>query len=250
MDYELLARTRASQIRGRLSLGDGPVNDIFKIIEGLGILLFKKPFDSKNLSGLFMKNNKNYIIVINSSKTLGHQIYSAAHELSHYFFDKELKGSICSISQSDNEKEILADKFAEHFLMPDESVAQIVNKRIEEKGSIDEFDVLYLQNYFGVSWYAILVKLKKLQYINDINQYLSIGVTKLTNMMGYDTTLIQPSNDVYVSKIYKEKALRCYRNYEISEKKLAEYLEAVDIKIQDIELDWDKEVNGGEYIGE
>ena len=134
--------------------------------------------------------------------------------------------------------------------MPDESVAQIVNKRIEEKGSIDEFDVLYLQNYFGVSWYAILVKLKKLQYINDINQYLSIGVTKLTNMMGYDTTLIQPSNDVYVSKIYKEKALRCYRNYEISEKKLAEYLEAVDIKIQDIELDWDKEVNGGEYIGE
>ena len=174
MDYELLARTRASEIRCRLSLGEGPINDIFAIIEGLGILLFKKPFNSNNLSGLFMKNSKNYIVVINSSKTLGHQVYSAAHELSHYFFDKEFNGSICSISKGENEREILANKFAEHFLMPDESVAQIVNRKIEEKGSIDEFDILYLQNYFGVSWYAILVKLKKLQYINYINRYLNI----------------------------------------------------------------------------
>lgn len=248
MDYELLARTRASEIRCRLSLGEGPINDIFAIIEGLGILLFKKPFNSNNLSGLFMKNSKNYIVVINSSKTLGHQVYSAAHELSHYFFDKEFNGSICSISKGENEREILANKFAEHFLMPDESVAQIVNRKIEEKGSIDEFDILYLQNYFGVSWYAILVKLKKLQYINDINRYLNIGVTKLTDLMGYDDRLIQKSNDIYVSKIYKEKALRCYRNCDISEEKLKEYLDAVDINIQDINLDWENEVNGGGEI--
>ena len=248
MDYELLARTRASEIRCRLSLGEGPINDIFAIIEGLGILLFKKPFNSNNLSGLFMKNSKNYIVVINSSKTLGHQVYSAAHELSHYFFDKEFNGSICSISKGENEREILANKFAEHFLMPDESVAQIVNRKIEEKGSIDEFDILYLQNYFGVSWYAILVKLKKLQYINYINRYLNIWVTKLTDLMGYDDRLIQKSNDIYVSKIYKEKALRCYRNCDISEEKLKEYLDAVDINIQDINLDWENEVNGGGEI--
>ena len=66
--------------------------------------------------------------------------------------------------------------------------------------------------------------------------------------MGYDDRLIQKSNDIYVSKIYKEKALRCYRNCDISEEKLKEYLDAVDINIQDINLDWENEVNGGGEI--
>ena len=80
MELELRARSRARDIRNELGLGDSPIKDIFGLIESLDILLFKKPFDSKSLSALFLKNSENYIIVINSNKTLGHQIYSAAHE--------------------------------------------------------------------------------------------------------------------------------------------------------------------------
>jgi Zn-dependent peptidase ImmA (M78 family) len=84
------AQTRANYIRNSLGLGQSPIADIFSLVEELGIILFKKPLKSEGVSAVFFKNSQNYMILINSSKTLGHQIFSAAHELSHYFFDKEL----------------------------------------------------------------------------------------------------------------------------------------------------------------
>lgn len=250
LDLELRARARARQIRQELALGDGPINDIFLLIESLGIILFKKPFESKNLSALFMKDSKNYIMVINSNKTLGHQIYSAAHELSHFFFDKAIKGGVCSVNSSKAEIEVLADKFAEFLLMPDETVIQELDKKLSGGKEIDVFDIIYLQHYFRVSWQAILIKLKSLGYIKDINVYNNIGITKLTAALGYDTNLVSFTKEKYVSKKYLEKTLKCYNAYEISEKRLEEYLNDVDIKIEDIDLEWENPSSKEECLDE
>ncbi|EJT6501997.1 ImmA/IrrE family metallo-endopeptidase [Clostridium perfringens] len=250
MELELRARSRARDIRNELGLGDSPIKDIFGLIESLNILLFKKPFDSECLSALFLKNSENYIIVINSNKTLGHQIYSAAHELSHYFFDKDLKGGICSINNTKNEIEIMADKFAEHFLMPDELVVKELDKRLTEKNYIDVFDIIYLQHFFCVSWTAILVKLEKLGYIKGKYEYMNVGIRSLTKALGYDEKLVNITKDKYVSKKYLEMALKCYDNYEISEKKLDEYLNDVDMSIKDMSLNWQNNGEEEEFMYE
>lgn len=250
MELELRARSRARDIRNELGLGDSPIKDIFGLIESLDILLFKKPFDSKCLSALFLNNNENYIIVINSNKTLGHQVYSAAHELGHYFFDKNLSGGICNVNNLKNEVEIMADKFAEHFLMPDELVVKELDKRLNEKNNIDVFDIIYLQHFFSVSWNAILVKLEKLGYIKDKNYYMNIGIRSLTKALGYDENLVNITEEKYISKKYLEMALKCYNSYEISERKLDEYLNDVDISINDISLNWDYKDEEGDVIHE
>ncbi|WP_300381224.1 ImmA/IrrE family metallo-endopeptidase [Clostridium sp.] len=239
LDLDLRARTRAREKRQELLLGDGPINDIFLLIESLGIILFKKPFESQSLSALFMKDSKNYIMVINSNKTLGHQIYSAAHELSHFFFDKGIKGGVCSVNASKDTIEVLADKFAEYFLMPDETIVKELDKKLIDGKELDVFDIIYLQHYFKVSWKAILIKLKKLGYIKDINKYNNIGITKLTAALGYNTDLVTVTKEQYISKKYLEKALKCYDSYEISEKRLEEYLNDVDISITNMDLEWE-----------
>lgn len=250
MNLELKARSRAREIRNELGLGDGPIKDIFGLIESLDILLFKKPFDSESLSALFMKNNQNYIIVINSNKTLGHQIYSAAHELSHYFFDKEIKGGICNVSNDYNEIEVMANKFAEHFLMPDEAIIKELDRRLADKECVDIFDIIYLQHFFYVSWKAILVKLEKLGYIKDKNEFKSVGIRALTKNLGYDESLVNISSEKYVSKKYLEMTLKCYHNEEISEKKFNEYLNDVDLSIGDISLNWNNEDEKEDFMYE
>lgn len=246
-----LAKKRANEIRNQLGLGQGPISDVFTLIEDIGIILFKKYIQNSSLSAIFMKDTRNHLVIINSNRTLGHQTFSAAHELYHYYFDKQLLGGICSVNSvgQKNEIEEMADMFASHFLMPDDGVIAIAEKRKNKDGSLDPFDMVFLQQYFKVSWIALLKKLEYLGYIQNAYNYKDIGITRLTQVLGYDTSLVTKSMDNYISKKYIETALKCYESDEISEKKLIEYLEDIDADISIID-GMDRIISGGTTNGE
>ena len=109
--------------------------------------MFKRPLHENSLSAFFMRDKKNYLVVVNSAKTLGHQIFSAAHELSHYYFEREILGGVCSVSRfnSQNSLEKSADLFDVHFLMPDEGVISAAEKRTEQTGKLELYDLVFLQ---------------------------------------------------------------------------------------------------------
>ncbi len=66
---------------------------------------------------MFMKSKDAHLVIINSNKTLGHQIFSVAHELSHYLYDTHVMGGVCAVNKFNQDMEIekLADLFASHF---------------------------------------------------------------------------------------------------------------------------------------
>ncbi len=68
-------------------------------------------------------------------------------------------------SPNSKQEEIMADLFASHFLMPDEGVMEIAEKRKNKKGELDVTDVLFIQQYFGVSYKAIVIKLQELEIL-------------------------------------------------------------------------------------
>lgn len=243
----LLIKKRASDIRNLLGIGQAPISDIFSLIESIGIVLFKIPLQNNSLSAVFMQDKRNYLVIINSSKTLGHQTFSAAHELSHYYFDKEIVAGVCSINRHDSQLpfEQMADQFASEFLMPDNGVSAIAESRKNKQGKLTSFDIVFLQQYFKVSWSAMLNKLKCLGYIDDTDVYKRMGITRLTQMLGYDTSLITKTKDILVSKKYLELALQCYENDDISKIKLTEYLSDVNVDISDISK-VDELLNGGD----
>lgn len=230
------AKVRANDTRNAFGLGDEPISDIFLLLERQGIFLFLKPLES-NASALFMKMKKTHLVIINSNRTLGHQIFSAAHELSHFLFDKHLTGGICVANKRDQNLEVekLADLFAAYFLMPEEGLLKHLAKRkkdLHTKLTIP--DLISLQQYFKVSWAAMLYRLLNMQLLThqEVEQLRSIPITREALKLGYELDLYRTNQKEIVSKKYLEQVNFAYENHEISKKKFDEYLLDVGIDSQ------------------
>lgn len=248
-NLEKKAKMLASQTREVLGLSHSvPIEDIFKLLEGEGIYVFKKPFNSTQISAIYRKQKDSCLIIINSARTLGHQIFSAAHELYHYRYNKELTAKICKVDVIDtkDKEEIMADLFASHFLMPDDGVIKLAESRKNRNGKLDVTDILFIQQYFNVSYKAMIRKLYELGYIEDANCYLKISVIKLAEKLGYDTRIYQPTNDYYCSKGYIELVVDAYESNLISQKRANEYLSDVGLSFDSIAV----ETNEGECVYE
>lgn len=248
-ELEKKVKRYAEKIRREFELGHlMPIPDIFKLLEEKGIYVFKRPFRNTQISALYRKQKDNCLIIINSARTLGHQIFSAAHELYHYCYNKELTARVCKVDvpNSKDQEETMADLFASHFLMPDEGVIELAESRKNKKGKLDVTDVLFIQQYYNVSYKAMIRKLSELGYIEDIDFYFNIYITKLAEKLGYDTRIYQPTNEYYCSKSYLELVVDAYEADLLSEKRANEYLGDVGLSLDNITV----ETNEGECVYE
>lgn len=236
MKMNTKAKMLAIDVRNKLGLGLlKPIPNIFSLIEDIGIYVFKKPFLDTQISALYRKRKDICMVVINSSRTLGHQIFSVAHELYHYQYNPEITNRICKVnSQNSKNEEVMADLFTSHFLMPDEGVMEIAEKRKNKKGILDITDILFIQQYYGVSYKAMVMKLNELGYIDTTSDYFNTPITKIAKLLGYNTQIYQPTNDIYFSKSYIELVVDAYNFELISTKRADEYLKGLNISINDV----------------
>jgi Zn-dependent peptidase ImmA (M78 family)/transcriptional regulator with XRE-family HTH domain len=164
----------AIEERRRLGLGDEPIRDIFALSElnGCRILRLPIPAGSK-LSGAFiyLEDREAAFALINSADTPGRQAFTAAHEYCHYLRDRH-EGPV--IENPDvfideyvslyHPREKFAQTFAACFLMPASKVRATIEK--EFGGRRLTFDqVLYLKRYFGVSFAAMLRKVREMGFV-------------------------------------------------------------------------------------
>jgi Zn-dependent peptidase ImmA (M78 family)/transcriptional regulator with XRE-family HTH domain len=165
----------AIEERRRLGLGDEPIRDIFALSElnGCRILRLPIPAGSK-LSGafIFLEDREAAFALVNSADTPGRQAFTAAHEYCHYLKDRH-EGPV--IENPDvfideyvslyHPREKFAQTFAASFLMPASKVRAIVEKEFGDRRLTFE-QVLYLKRYFGVSFAAVLHKVRELGYVS------------------------------------------------------------------------------------
>ncbi|MEW6574636.1 MAG: ImmA/IrrE family metallo-endopeptidase [Bacillota bacterium] len=170
-ELELIARDRASEVRRSWGLGIEPIADIFDLIERRtkNVIVLRFPSDSPKLSAFIAKANKDYLIYINSNTILGHQIFSAAHEMSHYLYDcNDLKLLVCNPGEeTEDEVEVLANAFARYFLLPEEGVRHAFLSRFGVQRKVSYGHVMALQETFRVSYGAMLYALMKYGIINS-----------------------------------------------------------------------------------
>lgn len=62
---------------------------IVEFITELGIDIFTSAGMSKEISGAICKEDEKYVIYINESHSVTRNRFTLAHELGHYFYDKE-----------------------------------------------------------------------------------------------------------------------------------------------------------------
>ncbi|MCD8106567.1 MAG: ImmA/IrrE family metallo-endopeptidase [Oscillospiraceae bacterium] len=143
-----------------------------------------------NISGMCQKSELINIIAINSSMTLGRQRFSMAHELYHLEYDDNMK-SICGVRIGvGSEIERSADIFASYFIMPSVAV-----QKVRQGGTVSVEDVIRLEQIYGMSHQAMLIRLKEEKVISDsqYKEWQSKPVIRIAKSLGYDTKLYQPS---------------------------------------------------------
>ena len=231
-DIKQEARSKAEEIREQYDLGNEPISDIFNFIESLNILLAQKPLDrDEGISAFYIGHNETCLFFINSSQSLGRQYFSAAHEIYHYFYDDNTS-RVCNpfkFKKQTSVTEKSADYFAVHFLMPEEGVRKYLERLSEENVNIK--NVIKAQKHFKVSYKAMLVRLKVLDYISS-RQYENMMDTHLRSTfakLGYDPTLIKPTNETKIPQKYMELLHENYEENQITPTAYKKYLHDVGL---------------------
>ncbi|MEQ6391318.1 ImmA/IrrE family metallo-endopeptidase [Bacillaceae bacterium S4-13-58] len=225
------ARKFATEARHKHGISHLEPLNMEKVYKVSNISCIKKPLES-DISGIFMRYNNTKVVVINTSKTLGHQNFTSAHELYHSEFDENLEARVCKVGifDSKNESEMMADLFATHFLMPEEGIKFHLSRRIDDFNNIDLADVIYLEQLYGVSHSAMLVRLQQLQIIDEkINEKFLPKIRLNARKYGYDDSLYIPTNDDVILSSYVEQAQKALDNDLITFSRYEELLRDADL---------------------
>ena len=177
----------------RKQLGEDSVSpiDIFSIacaMEDLTTVLYPM---GKNISGMCIKGRHSKLIAINSEMSLGRQRFSLAHEFYHLFYDPELSISVSSKAFDEvDEREMEADKFASHFLLPSTALYE----QIGMCDKVQQEQVVRLEQTFGLSRQAMLYRLREEGKISeDLFDNMQSNVRYSAACLGYDTKLYKPT---------------------------------------------------------
>lgn len=155
---ELLANAILEQYRNEVGELEFPINP-FRILKNLDVKIVLKKF--KNLEGLYLpaKDSDDVdIVAINIKRNIHRQRFTAAHEICHCIKDKN-NTIICPISGKKNNIERFADNFASFLLMPTMELEKQVKKYTNKNGFIKFEDIIYVSEYFGVSFESCVFRI-------------------------------------------------------------------------------------------
>jgi Zn-dependent peptidase ImmA (M78 family)/transcriptional regulator with XRE-family HTH domain len=168
-DPERAAEEIATSERMRLGLGDGPLADLWGLLEtDVGLRVFALPFTDGRLAGLFAYTAEHGgCIAVNANHPEERRRWSAAHEYGHFLTDRHHADvQVLPRYRRLPEAERLADAFARFFLIPGSGlVRRFQATRRAKDGPITPADVLTLCQLYRVSFQAMVLRLEELKLL-------------------------------------------------------------------------------------
>lgn len=145
----------AELVRKELGLGRAPIGDLPALVErhfGLGTVTWPV---GKAVSGLCAHGMDVALMLVSSSFPVGHQRFTAAHELAHHLLGDPreiiIESDIFAVSTPPERR---ANAFAAALLMPADGLREVVSDR-----PVDDVVLAELMREFGVSYTALLYRL-------------------------------------------------------------------------------------------
>lgn len=159
----------ASGERSRLGLGDGPIADLWGLLESnVGLRIFSFPMDRTQIAGMFVyTSDLGACIALNANHPIERQHWSLAHEFAHLLSDRyRPEISVLGSRRRGSQSERIADAFALHFLMPATGIVRRFQALQHETGGrITPTELLQLSHLYGVSAEAMTHRLEDLDLI-------------------------------------------------------------------------------------
>ena len=236
------AEQMAEEERNRLGIGKEPIKDIFSLMENQGCHVVVHPLDEKSkIDGVFVFEENRAFVLINGSQNYERQVFTAVHEYCHYLKDRDYNFWIDTseqlserIDNNRNPLELFANIFASNFLMPKFKIEELIEKDLGER--LGPEDIIYLKRYFGVSYQAILYRLKDLNYLSktELDEYLQMSPGVLESFFYKDSEKERDREQSFITERFLNLALEAYLSKKISLGRLAELLEVDIISLKDI----------------
>jgi len=241
--FRLKMKELAEEVR--IKFAKKGLSDIFDILSESAFLI-RKPLEIEGLSGFITYFDKHFIVYLNSSFTLGHERYTAAHELYHIIYNEDIlkKEKVFLDKEKHKGEERKADVFAGEFLMPEDYVKEIFYKFVNvDKQKIEPKHVVRMHNFFKVSYRAMLKRLIQLNLcsLDKYSELIEIAsldnkdkLQSLTKEEGYSIELILPSKINYIPKEYLIYVKANYENGKISYDELNKTLEFIGLSPEEL----------------
>lgn len=155
----------------------------------IGIYVFKEAFKDNNVGGFCLYDEMYPIIFVNNSTTKNRQIFTLFHELAHLLLrgnhiDLSDRNYVDNLPNNTKRIEIICNKFAGNFLVPDSLLNTIV-----KNSTVSERYIEQLSDKFSVSQEVIARKLLDKNIITqslykNISEQMKEIATKHSNNKG------------------------------------------------------------------
>ena len=190
---------QANELRKRFGEDLSSPIDVFAILQSQeNLTLVFYPF-SDRISGMCVRaRSGEQLIAINSTRTLGRQRFTAAHELYHLFVQDKITTVICGneIGASKDEEEKNADCFASYFLVPNDALRSFIEKNLQNgaRRPLTLEDVIHIEQRFRMSRQATLYRLVGDGWLTqDFANTLKADIIASARKLGYSDELYIPT---------------------------------------------------------
>ena len=162
-DVRKQAEQDAQSLRNWLGIGEGPIQNLFALLElQLGVRVYARKLDAK-VSGLFAYDEAvGACILINASHREDRRTLSGAHELGHFVATRRRPEIYQDEKYENSREERYANAFASAFLLPARAVMEKFKELTIGSTHLTRRHIILLAHFFGVSRQATVLRLEEL----------------------------------------------------------------------------------------
>lgn len=212
------ARRKAEEVRAYLRLGLGPIGDVDRVCELLGITVLRAPLGTDlavTISGAFFRHPVvGFSTLVNLDMTPGRRRFTVVHEMAHALLHSDKEPFVLSFATKDP-RERFADMFAGEFLMPTEGIRRVMEEQGFGPQITDAADVIHLQRFFDVSYATALVRLRQARYLRQdrYEAYKGVRPVLFAKALGYqpDSEEFEQDSSQWRLRRYPPRFLRLLR---------------------------------------
>ena len=240
-----ILEVRANKFRDELGISNADPIDLYKVLAEKNVVTNFREL-SPEFSGMAMKAGEERFILVNKNQTKARQHFTIGHELYHLFVQPDFSFMLCKVGRFDKKdrEEYNADIFSSYLLMPEAGIINTIpEEELARATTISLPTIVKLEQHFGVSRKALLVRLDKLGLIKykEYEQYLT-GVTRSANELGYNISLYQTGNDHKLIGDYGTICKKLFEEDKISESHYFNLMQDIgvniDEKFEENGIDW------------
>jgi len=159
----------ATSERNRLGLGDGPIADVWGLLEtDIGLRLVEFPMSDTSIAGMVLfTESLGGCVAVNAKHPPARQRWTAIHEYAHFLVDRD-QAEVTVLRKRSRlpRSERFADAFASSFLMPAPGlIRKFEGLRRAKSEGITPSDVLALAHHYAVSFDAMMIRLESLNLL-------------------------------------------------------------------------------------